>query len=39
MNIHIYRQADSRWASLPYPGKGYNFGPNACGACAVLQQV
>lgn len=39
MNIHIYRQADSRWASLPYPGKGYNFGPNACGACAVLHCI
>lgn len=39
MNIHIYRQADSRWASLPYPGRGYNFGPNACGACAVLHCI
>ena len=39
MNIHIYRQADSRWARLPYPGRGYTFGPNGCGACAVLHCI
>lgn len=39
MNKHIYRQADSRWGSLPYPTKAYSFAGNACGACAVLHCV
>lgn len=39
MNSKIYRQADSRWGSLPYPTKAYSFAGNACGACAVLHCV
>ena len=35
MNKNIYRQADSRWASLPYP-KGSTFGGCGCGCCACL---
>ena len=31
----IYRQADSRWGSLPYPTKAYTFAHNGCGCCAV----
>ena len=36
MNKNIYRQADSRWASLPYPVKSSTFGGNGCGCCACL---
>lgn len=36
MNSIIYRQADSRWASLPYPTKASTFGGNGCGCCACL---
>ena len=36
MNSKIYRQADSRWGSLPYPTKAYSFAGNGCGCCAVL---
>lgn len=36
MNKNIYRQADSRWASLPYPVKSSSFGGNGCGCCACL---
>lgn len=35
MNSNIYRQADSRWGSLPYPTKAYSFAHNGCGCCAV----
>ena len=35
MNSKIYRQADSRWGSLPYPTKSYSFAGNGCGCCAV----
>jgi len=35
MNPKIYRQADSRWGSLPYPTKAYKFASNGCGCCAV----
>ena len=34
-NKTIYRQADSRWGSLPYPTKSYSFAHNACGCCSV----
>lgn len=34
-NSKIYRQADSRWGSLPYPTKSYRFAGNGCGCCAV----
>lgn len=35
MNKNVYRQADSRWGSLPYPTKAYKFASNGCGCCAV----
>lgn len=35
LNKTIYRQADSRWGSLPYPIKAYSFAHNGCGCCAV----
>ena len=35
MNKTIYRQADSRWGSLPYPTSSYKFASNGCGCCAV----
>lgn len=35
MNPKIYRQADSRWGSLPYPTSSYKFASNGCGCCAV----
>ncbi len=35
MNPKIYRQADSRWGSLPYPTKAYSFAHNGCGCCSV----
>ena len=38
-NPTIYRQTDSRWASLPYPTKKSTFGGNGCGACAVLHCI
>ncbi len=39
MNSKIYRQADSRWGSLPYPTRGSSFAGNGCGACAVLHCI
>ena len=39
MNSKIYRQADSRWGSLPYPTKRYSFAGNGCGCCAVLHCI
>ena len=39
MNIHIYRQADRRWSSLPYPTYSSSFGGNGCGACAILHCI
>ena len=39
MNPKIYRQADSRWGSLPYPTKAYLFAHNGCGCCAVTHCV
>lgn len=39
MNPKIYRQADSRWGSLPYPTKAYSFAHNGCGCCAVTHCV
>ena len=35
MNSVIFRQADARWGSLPYPTKAYSFAHNGCGCCAV----
>lgn len=31
----IFRQADSRWGSLPYPSKPYTVARSGCGLCAV----
>lgn len=31
----IFRQADSRWGSLPYPKKPYTVARSGCGLCAV----
>lgn len=39
MNKKIYRQADSRWGSLPYPTSSYSFAGNGCGCCAVLHCI
>lgn len=39
MNSKIYRQADSRWGSLPYPTKAYKFGSNGCGCCACVHNI
>ena len=35
MNPKVYKQADSRWGSLPYPTKSYRFASNGCGCCSV----
>lgn len=35
MNPKVYKQADSRWGSLPYPTKAYKFASNGCGCCSV----
>lgn len=35
MNPKVYKQADSRWGSLPYPTKAYRFASNGCGCCSV----
>lgn len=39
MNSHIYRQTDSRWASLPYPTRSYSFGGSGCGCCACTHVI
>ena len=39
MNIHIYRQTDSRWSSLAYPTTSSSFGANGCGACSILHCI
>ena len=39
MNSKIYRQADSRWGSLPYPTKAYSFAGNGCGCCACTHNI
>ena len=39
MNSKIYRQADSRWGSLPYPTKSYSFAHNGCGCCACVHNI
>lgn len=35
MNLTKFRQADSRWGSLPYPKGGYQMHNCGCGCCAV----
>ena len=39
MNSKIYRQADSRWGSLPYPTKAYRFASNGCGCCSCVHNI
>lgn len=39
MNKVIYKQADSRWGSKPYPTKGSSFAGNGCGCCACTHLV
>ena len=39
MNKAIYKQADSRWGSKPYPTKGSSFAGNGCGCCACTHLV
>ena len=39
MNPKIYRQADSRWGTLPYPTKNYSFAHNGCGCCSVTHCI
>lgn len=39
MNKMIYKQADSRWGSKPYPTKGSSFAGNGCGCCACTHLV
>ena len=39
MNSKIYRQADSRWGSLPYPTKNYSFAHNGCGCCSCVHNI
>lgn len=38
-NHKIYRQADKKWARLPYPTSNYTFAKNGCGACAVTHVI
>ena len=39
MNPHIFRQYDTRWGSLPYPGRPYTVARSGCGLCAVTHCV
>lgn len=39
MNKNIFRQTDSRWASLPYPTKSSNMGSSGCGCCACTHII
>jgi hypothetical protein len=39
MNSNIYRQFDSRFASLPDPTKGSSFSGNGCGCCACTHVI
>ena len=38
-NKAIYRQADSKWGSLPFPSGGYTIKGNGCGCCAVTHVI
>lgn len=38
-NKKIYRQADKRWARLPYPTLNYSFANNGCGCCAATHCI
>ncbi len=38
-NKAIYRQADDRWARLPFPGGGYNIKGCGCGCCSVTHVI
>lgn len=39
MNKTFYRQLDSRWRYLPFPGKGDNIGGNGCGCCSITHVI
>ena len=39
MNKTIYKQADSRWGSKPYPTRNSSFAGNGCGCCACTHVV
>lgn len=39
MNNALYKQADSRWGSKPYPVKKSSFAGNGCGCCACLHCI
>ena len=39
MNKTIYKQADSRWGSLPYPSKPYTLARSGCGCVAVTHCI
>lgn len=39
MNKALYKQADSRWGSKPYPTKASSFAGNGCGCCACTHLV
>ena len=36
MNKTLYKQADSRWGSKPYPNSRSSFAGNGCG-CSVAE--
>lgn len=39
MNKTLYKQADSRWGSKPYPTKGSSFSGNGCGCVACTHLI
>lgn len=39
MNKTLFKQADSRWGSKPYPSKGSSFSGNGCGCVACTHLI
>lgn len=39
MNNALFKQADSRWGSKPYPTKASSFAGNGCGCCACTHLI
>ena len=39
MNTTLFKQADSRWGSKPYPTKKSSFAGNGCGCVACTHIV
>ena len=39
MNKTLFKQADSRWGSKPYPSKGSSFAGNGCGCVACTHLI